>query len=502
MTRMTKLRGSVWAMMEVGIFAAPAMADVTPEEVWQNWQDMGTAMGQAIVAANTARAGDTLTISDVTIASASGGVTAEGTFAEVVMQDQGDGTVKVTMSPEYPIKMRLPADQQGEAEVEMNITVTTADLVMLASGTAQAISYDLAAPNMAIKLQRIEGPAGQSAGLTLDATLSNLAGVYATQSVDGKMSVDGDFTVDAIAIASTGTNPAKQSDLNLTAAMTGVAFTSKGALLGALAGTGMTPDLLAGLDSVSKITAQSSEFDAEIVETAGSTRLKGTAGAMVLDSSITGGVMQYETTQRALALTINSPSIPVPDVAITLDEMTFAITSPLAPNDAAQPFAFAAKLLNLGLSDQIWAMFDPSGQLPRDPINLVIDADGMAKVKMADTATPNTLPADLQSLNLKELRLGVAGAELTGSGASTFVQGDNGLPDPNAKLDFTLTGANALMDRVVAAGLIPPEALTFPRMMLAVVARQAADGSDSYTSTVEIKDKSIFANGQKLHQME
>ncbi|MDZ7905735.1 MAG: hypothetical protein U5N55_08175 [Cypionkella sp.] len=483
-------------------FAAPAWADVTPEDVWQNWQDMGTQMGQAIVAGKTARDGDRLTISDVTIASSAGGVTAESSIAELVMQDQGDGTVKVTMSPDYPIKMRLPAPEAGQPEVEMNITVTSTDLVMLASGSPEAISYDLAAPTLGIKLQRIEGVDSQAAGLTLNATFSDMAGVYATQMVGGKMTADSNLTVKGIAIASTGSNPAEQSDVNLTAAITDVAIVSKGALLGALAGTGVAADMLANLDSQSKITAQAFEFDAEVLDANGSTTLKGTAGAMLVDSSITGGVMAYDTTQEALALTINSPSIPVPDVAVTLDAISFAVTSPLAPSDNAQPFAFVTKLVNLGLSDQIWAIFDPSGQLPRDPINLVIDADGMAKVNGANAGAQGALPADLQSLNLKELRLGIAGAELRGSGASTFAAGAGGMPDPNAKLDFTLKGANALMDKVVAAGLIPPEALTMPRMMLAMVARQAADGSDSYTSTVEIKNKSIFANGQKLHQME
>ena len=50
--------------------AGAAWADVTPEEVWQNWQDTSAAMGQTVVAGSVAREGDTLKIGAVTMASA------------------------------------------------------------------------------------------------------------------------------------------------------------------------------------------------------------------------------------------------------------------------------------------------------------------------------------------------------------------------------------------------------------------------------------------------
>jgi Uncharacterized protein conserved in bacteria (DUF2125) len=215
-------------------------------------------------------------------------------------------------------------------------------------------------------------------------------------------------------------------------------------------------------------------------------------------------VMDYSGAQSQIAFTINAPNIPVPDLSVTLDAMNFGIKLPLIPSDVALPFAFSTSLQNLALSDQLWAVFDPTASLPRDPINFVLDTEGMAKPNAMPAAGADMagMPAELESLNLKQLRLSVAGADLQGTGTSTFEPVEGGMPNPNAKLDFTLTGANALMDKLVAAGLIAPEMLTMPRMMLAMVARPATDGSDGYESTIEIKDKAIFANGQKLHQME
>ena len=483
--------------------AWPALADVTPEEVWQNWQDASAAMGQTVVAGSVARDGDVLTIDAITIASAANGVTTEGSIEQILMQDQGDGTVLVTMSPDYPLKMRLPPSEAGKPEVELNILVTQTDLRMIASGDADAISYDLTAPSINVKLDRIAGADAQDANLTVDATITDVAGIYGTRKTDAGVQADSDITASGMALAVVGAQPADQSEFRATAAMTGLALKSSGALLGAALAAGSDPQIMAALENSSDIATQSTEFTLEMVEPSGTTSANGTLGQGQVIANTAGGVVDFSATQSDAALTVNTPSVPVPDLAITLDKFALALTAPIAASEAALPFAFSTELANLSLSDTLWALFDPSAALPRDPINLLIDSEGTTKMNAMPTA-PNAapmMPAQLETLDLNALRLSVAGAALTGAGTSTFTPDPSGIPSPNAKLDFTLTGANGLMDKLVASGLLTPEVLTFPRMMLAMVASPMTDGSDGYTSTIEIQDKAVSANGQVLYQL-
>jgi hypothetical protein len=483
--------------------AWPALADVTPEDVWQNWQDASAAMGQTVVAGSVARDGDTLKIEAITLASAANSVTSEGSIEQILMEDQGDGTVLVTMSPDYPLKMRLPAMEAGKPEVELNILVTQTDFQMIASGDADAISYDMTAPTITVKLDRIAGTAAQEANLTLDATITDIAGTYATRKTDAGLQADSDITASGMALAVVGAQPADQSEFRATAAMTGLALKSSGALLGAALAAGADPQIMAAMENSSDITTQTTEFTLEMVEPNGTTTANGTLGQGQVTAKTAGGVMDFFATQSSAALTVNTPSVPVPDMAITLDKFAIALTAPIAASEAALPFAFSIELANLSLSDVLWTLFDPSAALPRDPINLLIDSEGTTKLNAVppDPSAAQMMPADLETLNLKALRLSMAGAELLGAGTSTFTPDPSGIPSPNAKLDFTLTGANGLMDKLVASGLIAPEMLTFPRMMLAMVASPMTDGSDGYTSTIEIQDKAVSANGQVLYQL-
>ena len=482
-----------------------ALANVTPEEVWQDWQDASAATGQTMIAAQTLRNGDSSVIKDITLASAANGVTVEGSLAEVTMTDLGDGTVKVTAAPDFPMKMRIPSPRAGKTDLEMTLMLTQQDWVSVASGAPGNIVYDMTAPSITLKLQRINAPAPAGENLIVDATLTDLAGTYGNKTVDGGLQVDSDITIAGVAVAIVGSDPAKGSEVRITSSMEGVTLKTAGAVLQPVISATLSPEVLAKLNSTSEFSIASSQFDMEIADKNGLASMTGTTGASTLLAKMAGGVMDYSGAQSQIAMTINAPNIPLPDLSVTLDAVNFGVKMPLVPSDAATPFSFSTSLQNLALSDQIWALFDPMANLPRDPINFVLDTDGMAKSNGLPTSRADMaqMPFELESLNLKQLLLSAAGAQLQGTGASTFQPAEKGgMPNPNAKLDFTLTGANALMDNLVAAGLLAPQMLTMPRMMLAMVAKPAVDGSDGYTSTIEIKNRGIFANGQKLHQME
>ena len=99
-------------------------------------------------------------------------------------------------------------------------------------------------------------------------------------------------------------------------------------------------------------------------------------------------------------------------------------------------------------------MVDPGAQLPREPATLILDLSGRADVT-ADLTDPavgelSAPPGALRSLDLNQMRLAAAGAELTGQGALTFDNADlsMGLPQPVGAVDLALTGGSALLDRL------------------------------------------------------
>ena len=49
------------------------LADVTPEEVWQAWQDSSAAMGTTVTAESAARDGNTLVVSKIAMNDSTGG---------------------------------------------------------------------------------------------------------------------------------------------------------------------------------------------------------------------------------------------------------------------------------------------------------------------------------------------------------------------------------------------------------------------------------------------
>jgi hypothetical protein len=143
------------------IATGTAWADVTPEDVWQSWQDMSKSMGQVISAQNVQRDGDTLIVSNITLTSTTPEAQVDGNLAELRFIDAGDGTVLVKMPPEYPITMTLPAGPDRPKPVEIALDIIQEGAVLITSGDPDAVIHDLTAPEMKIKLNRIDGIAAQ-----------------------------------------------------------------------------------------------------------------------------------------------------------------------------------------------------------------------------------------------------------------------------------------------------------------------------------------------------
>ncbi len=214
---------------------------------------------------------------------------------------------------------------------------------------------------------------------------------------------------------------------------------------------------------------------------------------------------QTNYTTGAGTIGVTSATVPFP-INIGFAEMAFDMKFPMVKSDAPVPYAFLMKIVDFTVPEEVWAMGDPTSQLPHEPATLVIDTTGMVRLLADFTATPaegeTPPPPEVSAVTINDLQLKMVGAELKGTGDLTLDNTDlttfNGMPAPTGVLNFTLTGGNGLLDKLAAMGLVPEDQLMGFRMMMGMFATMATDGSDSMTSTVEFKDKGLFVNGQQL----
>lgn len=229
---------------------------------------------------------------------------------------------------------------------------------------------------------------------------------------------------------------------------------------------------------------------------AGSTSTDGSDVRLSLDK--TG--IRYEGTAGLTEALISVPAIPdmpFTEIGYTVAETAMELIFPLLPSDEPQDFRLFLSVLGLETEEDIWNLFDPAAQIPRDAIDLVIDLEGSALLTQ-DPFDPETdVPLSEAEARLNDFRLRIAGAELTGNGEiSGTAAGD--MPQGEGRLEMALTGANTLLDTLVAMGLVPDDQAMGARMMLSLFARPG-NGPDTLVSTIELNaDGSIIANGQRI----
>ena len=238
-------------------------------------------------------------------------------------------------------------------------------------------------------------------------------------------------------------------------------------------------------------------------------KFKGTLAGVQTDFALSAAQITSNLGAKAISVTLASPDIPLPEVSVDLGELAFGLVLPAAKSDKPAPFSYLTKIVDLKLPEGLWAMLDPAASLSHDAASLIIDTSGtvtMTKDLMEDAMAlengpPAAAPGLLNSLDIPQILLRALGAEVTAKGAFTFDNSDmvtiQGVPLPTGKIDIKATGVNALIDKLVALGLVPQEQALQGRMMVSMFANTSAT-ADEITSTLEFKDKHFFANGQQL----
>ena len=120
--------------------AAPALADVTPQQVWTDFQTYFQDFGYT-VAGNVNDTGSSVTVSGLTLTMTApdnkGG--AQVTMDPLVLTARGDGGVDIVMPTQIPMSFQSMAD--GEDKVDAALLLTQSGMVMTATGNPGAMVY-------------------------------------------------------------------------------------------------------------------------------------------------------------------------------------------------------------------------------------------------------------------------------------------------------------------------------------------------------------------------
>jgi hypothetical protein len=482
----------------------PALADVTAEEVWESWKVLATVYGQSYVAETEVRSGDTLTLTNVALAAANGDLSLTGNIPEIAFRETGDGKVDITMSEEYSMAMR---DADEDSKISMVLTIAQPGLVMTASGTPEAINYDMAGDTLTVSLSDFIID-DQPRALDVDLIVAKPAITY--EVTPGEVTgITSTFASEGLAFTFAGEGEGGQGSFEGTGQMNNLAGASAGGVPKGVVMDDMAKMLAAGYTTQGSFTYDSGNFALDAVDPDGSTTsVSSQSKGGNLNFSLDKDRISYGLIGKSVAMTASGSAIPFPEVAVAYDEAAFSLLVPVSKSDEAKDFALQTRIQGLTVSDMIWAMFDPASTLPRDPATLIVALKGKAKPLMDllsgdETTMTDAPPFEMEALDVEALQLTVAGAEFKGNGALAF---DNTQPPtlggmapmPTGKLNLTLTGANTLLDKLEALGLVGSDiGMTFG--MFAAMIAKPGPTPDSFVAEVEFKeDGQILTNGNPL----
>lgn len=509
--------------------AVPALAEVTPGQVWTNLASYYSDMGYDIAIGSRDEAGQNLTLNDVTITTEADYGKTVITVPKINLTQTGDARVRT----EFDGDILLTSEATGEDAEDLpafDIVISMPGNEMVSSGEPDDMLHEVTYPTLKMALDLgdeivtdAEAPflitvndvtgtyrAVEDAGrlLTYDFKAAGLDLAVSMNEPEGEDGQPGEGKIIANAkvdgLSSTGSMTIPEGDFNM-------AERPDQALEAGMKADGTFA--MGGIEGTANYSGTNAEGAAE------SGDVTYTAGKSDLVFSMSGDGLTYEVGAEGSQMEIASSDLPFP-VGYAIESAKGALTFPISAADAPQPFTLSYALEGLTLADAIWNLFDPQEQLPRDPANLTLDLSGTALVRQSlfdpsfgqqmqdyaeqmETAEPGTeiapppSPFQPKALTINKLSLQAVGVDAQ-------VTGDLTLPETEGQMPFgtvegSFTGVNGLLDKLVSMGLLPQEQVMGARMMIAMFARPAEDNPEQLNTTLELReDGSIFANGQQV----
>lgn len=505
---MSHLRFVAVTAVAMAVSGSAAMADLTADQVWQDWTGYLADAGYS-VSSDTSQSGDTLTIRDLALEmdlpDADGGMSMR--VGEIQLVENDDGSVSVILPATLPIAIAAIDDEAQQVTAAVEIAHEALDLTI--SGTPDDMDYTYTAEVLTLALTGLQAGDETPEIRTAQIRLEDMAGNSLSEPGDTSRDLRQALRAGPVTYELDITEPEDGATMALSGSMAQVVF----------AGDATIPDSFES-DDVAAALSEGFRFASSVEYETGRTAyrfedagdvLEGTQSSARgrLDTSMGPDGLSYGAGGEDVTMAVSSSDLPFP-VNLNIARLGFDVTMPVIESEAMQEYGVNLELSEFTMSDQLWSMIDPAAQLPRDPATLRVDLNGTGRLffNLLDPAEVeglegrDSIPGEVESLTLNELTLELAGASLSGEGAFTFDSDDlesfGGAPAPEGTLDLRLVGGNALLDTLVAMGLVPADQASGMRMMMGLFATPG-DGEDELVSKIEVTgDGQVLANGQRL----
>lgn len=471
--------------------AAPATADVTPREVWDGWLASLDGNEADITTSSVEETGGDIVVTGLSISAETDD---GGRYAlavdEVALVQNGDGTVGVTVSPEYPIVLG-GTDTDG-VETETHLRVAHPDLKMTVAddGTTHVFS----APSIRIAIEKI-----MENGEPLD-----MSGSLALSDTDGQYDVGGDegaesrFSAAEITFDLAGTDPDTSEPFTARVGLQGFDSTNVLQLFGVDTAT-LARRLPEGSSLEGGFTTDSASFSFLSETESEKAAFSGTLGPGRTRLGISGAGLDQVTETSDVALSFSGSSIPLPELTLEVADASVGLRVPLLAKEEVQPYGLSLSMLGVALDEGLWNMVDPAGILPRDPGEIEVDLSGDMLVEQdVDARDMSDGGDEVRSMLINTARLAIAEAEIDAGGELQIEQTAEGIPSPTGRIDVTLTGATRLLDRLVQVGIVPQQQAMGARMMLSMFATPGTTDDELVSAIRFTEDGHVFVNEQQV----
>ena len=491
----------------IALCAGPALADLTPADVWQDWKQRMEGVGHDITATTT-QDGDDLVISDIEMAMpmSDGGKVLLSMGSMRFMAQDAD-----TVSFETPTTMHLELYDEGDSYAygTFDFTLTQTGAVNTATGSADAITYTLQSASSVLTLDKsdIKGRGDVIPPQTV-LTATDWEATSVSSQAGALFNIDQSLSIGALSAALSFDDEENDSAMSLAINLSGVLSETDVTMPEQLDTEAPDEMLSAGLTYTGAASAEDMELTASGVIEGESFDVQFTAGEGAHNAALDSDTMRYSFVQQDVSFAMTGSQVPFP-IAFEATEGGFQFDMPLQASEDAQALGLGITLRGMTVSEAIWALFDPQQILPRDPADLVVEMDGTALVSaplvdsdaMEAAAAAGETPVMPETLMLRAFRLAIAGAVMEASGGFSFTgaptAASGGFPSPVGALDLDLKGANGLLDDLVATGLVGDQEIMAARMMMGLLAVPV--GEDHLQSVIEMTEEGhIIANGQRI----
>ncbi|MFV0359551.1 MAG: DUF2125 domain-containing protein [Tropicimonas sp.] len=486
---------------------------LSPQEAWDHWKTQGDRFGLTVSAETETPAGATLTLEGLKYVGEWGFVQAEYNGGTFTLSEEGD-SVSVSYPADGTITIKAAPPGESAFEATLNLSYPGATTLLSQEG------------DKLIDVSRFPGFTIAIGEVRIDDKPFDITGEYAMSNLEYSQNIatsgdpvyESDVSISDLAINYQMQIPEAKVTMKSAAQasnVTAVTTAALGALLTELEKDMSAYDDAAMMDMIGRVLDSGFRIDSkshyesytvsdETTDENGTFSNTFTIREGDADVTVDAGGMAYDVTSGSLDGALVIPGLPLPELAFAASAMEIAFDFPFTSGEEGAPYSWKLALDSLTMGEPIWSLFDPGAVLPRDPASLVVSQSGqlrwISNLFSAETVGARTPPVEPLSANLDELKLAMLGAELTGTGAFTFDQVtkklfSNGVPQPEGKAEFRLTGGNALLDKLVQAGLLPQDQFMMTRMMIGMFA-VPGEGDDVLTSEIEVDaDGKVLING-------